>query len=303
MSGSRKYHHVAVLMGGLSSEREISLLSGRAASDALTELGYKVTDIDVGRNVAEQLQQTAPDVALIALHGRYGEDGSIQGLLEWMGIPYTGSGVLASAAASDKLMTKTLLTAAGIPTPAFTEISRETDQVSVPFPLVVKPNVGGSSIGIQAVKDAGELPTALEKAFSEDGRVYVEESISGREITVSVVNGKALPIVEIIPPAGLFSFEAKYTPDAGTRYIVPAELPDRAAGKATEASLATYRTIGCAGAARVDLMLDDTLNPWVLEINTIPGMTRTSLLPKAASAAGLSFPDLMERMLEGAVQP
>ena len=302
MSDPRTYSHVAVLMGGLSSEREISLLSGRAASSALAERGYQVTDIDVGRDVAEQLRNAAPDVALIALHGRYGEDGTIQGVLEFLKIPYTGSGVLASAAANDKLMTKTLLSTAGIPTPEFAEVTRGAVQVSVPFPLVVKPNVGGSSIGIQAVKDAGDLPAALKDAFSEDGRGYVEASISGREITVSVVGGEALPIVEIVPPAGLFSYDAKYT-DAGTRYIVPAKLPDKVAKKATEVSLATYRTLGCAGAARVDLMLDDALNPWVLEINTIPGMTRTSLLPKAASAAGLSFPDLMERMLEGAIQP
>lgn len=301
MSGLR-YEHVAVLMGGLSSERDISLLSGRAASDALKQRGYRVTDVDVDRDVARVLGELRPDAALNALHGRMGEDGTIQGLLEFLRIPYTGSGVLASAAAADKILTKKILTASGVPTPEFAEVDRASRTVPLPCPLVVKPNVGGSSIGIRFVKDPAELADALDDAFSEDGRVYVESAVPGRELTVSVVNGEPLPIVEIVAASGFYSYQAKYQ-DAGTQYVVPADLPKAVAERVTEAAVATYRELGCAGAARTDVMLDDDMNPWVLEINTIPGMTEKSLLPKAAAAAGISFADLMERMLEGAVTP
>jgi len=294
--------HVAVLMGGVSSEREISLTSGRAASDALKRLGYRVTDVDVGWDVAGVLRELAPDVAFIALHGRYGEDGTIQGLLHMLRIPYTGSGVLASAAAGDKLMTKRLLRAAGVPTPDFEEVRPETTAVAVPYPLVVKPNLGGSSIGIRRVKCAVGLGDALTEAFAEDTRVYVEREVAGREVTVSVLHGEALPVVEIVSPSGIFSFEAKYQ-DAGTRYIAPAELPADVAGAATHAAVETYRAVGCTGAARVDLMLDDQLQPWVLEINTIPGLTRKSLLPMAAGAVGIGFDQLIGRMLEQTVAP
>ncbi|MFQ5508504.1 MAG: D-alanine--D-alanine ligase [Leptospirillia bacterium] len=300
--------HVVVLMGGRSSEREISLTSGRAAARALAGLGHRVTEIDAGADtesyggLAGRLAELSPDVVFIALHGRFGEDGTIQGLLELLGIPYTGSGLLASAVATHKLMSKRLMVAAGIPTPAFEEVYPDTLSLTIPYPVVLKPNRGGSSIGIREVKGPESLAGALDLAFAEDEHAYAEAMISGREVTVSVLAGNPLPIVEIVPPAGIFSFEAKYG-DAGTRYVVPAELKADVATTVSEVALATYRTLDCAGAARVDLMLDADMKPWVLEINTIPGMTPTSLLPKAAGAVGMSFSELIQHMLDAAVTP
>ncbi|MDH5525923.1 MAG: D-alanine--D-alanine ligase [Nitrospirota bacterium] len=300
MSGTGNIRRVAVLMGGRSSEREISLTSGRAAAGALAAIGLEVTEIDAGADLADQLKKARPDAVFIALHGRLGEDGTVQGMLEYMGIPYTGSGVLASAAAADKLVTKNLLTAAGVPTPAFETLSPTTTAIALPYPVVVKPVVGGSSIGIQYVKDAAALPGAVAEAFQEDSHAYAEAAVSGREVTVSVLDGEPLPIVEIVPAAGFFTFEAKYQKGSGTQYVVPAELPAAEAAAISSEAVAAYRTLGCRGAARVDVMLDANLNPWVLEVNTIPGMTATSLLPKAARAAGMSFEELIERMIHGA---
>lgn len=298
---------VAVLLGGLSSEREISLLSGTAAADALVELGHAVTRVDVGWDAPEVLGTLAPDAAFVALHGRYGEDGVIQGLLTLLRIPFTGSGVAASACAFDKVLTKGVLRAQGVPTPAYQCLpagaAGSLVRPEIAFPLVVKPRRGGSSIGISVIKssEGGEaLEAAVAAARDQDAEVYLEAAVAGREVTVGVMDGEPLPIVEIVPAAGIFSYEAKYT-DAGTRYIVPALLPEAKARRIRDAAVATYRAIGCAGAARVDLMLDDALNPWVLEINTIPGLTRKSLLPKAAAAAGMTFPDLVARMLAGAL--
>jgi D-alanine-D-alanine ligase len=294
-------YHVAVLMGGLSSEREISLTSGRAAADALESLGHRVSRVDVGWDVAERLKELAPDAAFVALHGRYGEDGVIQGLLTLLRIPFTGSGVTASACAFDKLLAKRVMAAAGVPTPACEVVpARGPVTTRLPFPLVVKPRRGGSSIGILRVKGPEGLAEAVDEARREDPEVYLEAAVTGREVTVSVLDGEALPIVEIVPPAGMFDFEAKYT-DAGTRYITPADLPPEAAARIQQAAVATYAALGCGGAARVDFMLDDTLAPWVLELNTVPGLTPTSLLPKAAKAAGMDFPALIGRMLAGAL--
>jgi len=291
---------VAVLMGGLSSEREISLLSGGAAADALVELGHDVTRVDVGWDAARVLSDLAPDAAFVALHGKYGEDGIIQGLLSLLRIPFTGSGVAASACAFDKVLAKGVLRAQGVPTPAYQCLPEGAPvRPEIAFPLVVKPRRGGSSIGVSTVKGGEALDAAVAAARAEDAEIYLEAAVPGREVTVSVLDGEPLPIVEIVPAAGIFSYEAKYT-EAGTRYIVPADLPDAKAERIREASVATYRALGCGGAARVDLMLDDALNPWVLEINTVPGLTRKSLLPKAAAAAGMAFTDLIARMLAGA---
>jgi D-alanine-D-alanine ligase len=198
-----------------------------------------------------------------------------------------------------------VLSASGVPTPAYEPVP-EGDLAgfspSLPFPLVVKPCRGGSSIGVNVAKGPEALHEAIAEARREDAGVYLEAAVPGREVTVSVLDGEALPIVEIVPPAGLFDFAAKYT-DAGTRYIVPAELPDTAAERIRAASVATYRALGCGGAARVDLMLDDDLEPYVLEINTVPGLTPKSLLPKAAGAIGIGFTELIGRMLAGARLP
>jgi D-alanine-D-alanine ligase len=291
---------VAVLMGGLSSEREISLLSGNAAADALAELGHDVTRVDIGWDAAQVLADLAPEAAFVALHGKYGEDGVIQALLTLLRIPFTGSGVAASACAFDKVLAKGVLKAQGVPTPAYQCLAAGASvRPEIAFPLVVKPRRGGSSIGVSTVKGGESLDAAVAAARAEDPEVYLEAAVPGREVTVSVLDGEALPVLEIVPAAGIFSYEAKYA-DSGTRYLCPADLPEAKAARIREASVATYRALGCAGAARVDLMLDDALNPWVLEINTIPGLTRKSLLPKAAAAAGMSFTDLIARMLAGA---
>jgi D-alanine-D-alanine ligase len=290
-------------MGGSSSERDISLTSGRAAAAALGELGHKVTSIDVRPDVAARLTECAPDAVFIALHGRGGEDGHIQGLLATMGLPYTGSGVLASAACCDKVITKRLLTQAGIPTPLLFSAPGNGPLPTTAYPVVVKPNHGGSSIGIHMVDTPAALGTALSAALAEEAEVLVEAAIIGREITVSVLDGEALPVLEIIPRNGFFSFEAKYQKDSGTDYQVPANLPDSVSKQAQNIAVKSYNTLKCAGAARVDLMLDAELNPWVLEINTIPGMTLTSLLPKAAAAVGIPFNKLMGRILDLAVVP
>ncbi len=291
--------HVAVLLGGLSSERDISRTSGVATANALTALGYRVTQVDVGRDLSEVLRELAPDVVFNALHGRYGEDGIVQGVLELLELPYTGCGVLASATASDKLTTKKLLRSCQIATPDWQEIHSPDDTITLPFPLVIKPNEGGSSIGIQRLTGPEQLASALPEAQAESARVFVEQTIVGRELTVAVLDGEALPVVEIVPDGDMFSFEAKYS-DCGTRYLVPASLPDAVTQQVSDMALATYTELGCRGAARVDLMLDENDQPWVLEINTIPGLTPKSLLPMAAQAVGMDFQALIERILQGA---
>ncbi len=305
MTTALKYSRVAVLMGGLSTEREISLTSGRAAAAALSALGCRVTPIDVGADVAVKLAEADPQLAFIALHGPGGEDGTIQGMLEVMGLPYSGSGVLASAACCDKAMTKRLLSAAAIPTPPFTLIGDLTDAdlPRLDYPVIVKPNRGGSSIGIQRVQDREALSGAVGAALAEDGGALIETWIEGRELTVSVVDGAALPVIEIVAASGLFSFQAKYDKQAGTRYDVPADLPAEVTERVSDTALQSYRALGCAGAARVDIMLAADGTPWVLEINTIPGMTPTSLLPKAAACAGIDFNTLIRRMANLAIVP
>ncbi len=305
MTQPATYGHVAVLMGGTSSEREISLTSGRAVADALVALGHRVTTIDAGADVAARLERARPDLAFIALHGPGGEDGTIQGLLEVMGIPYTGSGVLASAACQDKAVTKKLLAESAIATPAFSRVGaplggRLPEQS---YPVIVKPNRGGSSIGIRRVDSAADLGSAVDTALEQDGEVLIEQYIHGRELTVSVLDGTALPVVEIVAADGLFSFEAKYSKSAGTRYDVPATLSTALAQAVQRTAVQSYHALGCAGAARVDIMLDENDTPWVLEINTIPGMTPTSLLPKAAACAGMDFNTLIDRMAALALGP
>ncbi|MDH4229881.1 MAG: D-alanine--D-alanine ligase [Nitrospirota bacterium] len=299
-SAPLRFRHVAVLLGGRSSEREISLTSGRAAAEALRSLGYRVTEVDAADDLPQKLREAAPEAAFIALHGRLGEDGTVQGLLEVMGIPYTGSGVLASAAAADKLATKRLMAALGVPTPAYEVLTPATGSIRLPYPVVVKPVIGGSSIGVHYVKDAAGLAAAVSEAFAQDSRAYAEAAVTGREVTVSVLDGEPLPIVEVVAAAGMFTFEAKYKKDSGTRYLVPAELPASCSEAVSKAAVAAYTALGCRGAARVDVMLDANLSPWVLEVNTIPGMTPTSLLPKAARAVGVSFEQLIGRMMHGA---
>ncbi len=292
---------VAVLLGGRSDEREVSLKTGKAVADALRRLGHGVLEVDAGEDLAGRLSEIRPEAAFVALHGRWGEDGTVQGLLELLAIPYTGSGVLASALAMDKDASKRMFRAWGVPTAPWTVLEPgappRADEVG--FPAVVKPARGGSTLGVSVVHRPGDLAGAVETARRSDPRVVVERYVEGRELTVGVLDGEALPVVEIVPESGFYDYRAKYT--AGkTRYLCPASLPEPVTARVTEAGLAAYRALGCSGAARVDVRLDPDGNPWVLEVNTIPGMTPTSLLPKAAAAIGLDFDALVARILAGA---
>ncbi len=292
---------VALLLGGRSAEREVSLRTGAAVADALRRLGHDVVEVDAGTDLPLRLAGVRPEASFVALHGRWGEDGTVQGMLEIMGIPYTGSGVLASSLAMDKALSKVVLRSAGIPTPDFQVLARGQgpEAIELEPPYVVKPPREGSTLGIRVIRDTGESPSALDAARKYDHEVLVEKFVAGREITVGVLEGEGLPLVEIVPRSGFYDYEAKYTPGC-TEYRCPAPLPEEAAAEAGRIAVLAYRALGCDGAARVDLMLDGGGNPWVLEANTIPGMTPTSLLPKAAAAAGLSFDALVGRILSGA---
>lgn len=291
---------VAVLMGGLSSEREISLKSGKAVLGALQERGWNAVGIDVGRDLPMRLAEAGVGAAWIALHGRYGEDGCVQGVLELLGIPYTGSGVRASAIAMDKVVTKRLV--AGLPGVVLARdaVVRAGDPMpDLGGPVILKPADGGSTIGTAIVREASGWEAALRAASAEAAQVIVEEVVTGEEITVAVLDGDPLPVVRIIPDSGFFDFEAKYMKGL-TTYECPAQLPEAATSWAQAAAKATYHAVGCRGLARADFIVRPDGTPVFLEINTIPGMTATSLSPMAAAANGVSFGDLVERLLRSA---
>jgi D-alanine-D-alanine ligase len=306
---------VAVLKGGSSLERTVSLRSGARVENALARLGHDVVAIDVGADFVDRLHADRPDVAFVALHGRGGEDGTVQELLELVGVPYTASGPGACARCMDKVVAKHALRDAGIPTPDFYAFSQAAFEdlgaakalpaieERLDFPIVVKPAAGGSALGIKFARSAADVPGALVAAFSYDTKVLLERYVEGRDLAVSVLDGpdgpRALPVVEAIPTGDSYDFEARYEIGA-TRFVCPAELPEEVTARAQELALATWRTLGCAGFARVDLMVDgDELT--VLEANAIPGLTDTSLLPLAADAAGIGFDDFVARMLDLAV--
>ena len=305
---------VAVLKGGKSLERGVSLRSGARVEDALKRLGHEALPVDAGADLVERLLAEEPEVAFVALHGRGGEDGTAQELLEILGISFTGPGVAACTLCMDKALAKHALRAAGIPTPDWFAINqvalRELGagealgglERRLGFPLVVKPSRGGSALGVKFAADAAEVPAALVSAFSYDDRVLLERFVDGRELAVSILGGEALPIVEAIPAGGdRYDFEARY--EIGrTRFECPANLDPDQAEAVTEAALGAYEALGCAGFSRVDLILAED-GPQVLEVNAIPGLTDTSLLPQAAEAAGQSFEDLVERILELALEP
>ena len=294
---------IGVLMGGMSTERQVSLQSGQAVLAALVERGHRAVAVDVGPNLAATLIDAAVDVAWIALHGRFGEDGCVQGLLEVMGIPYTGSGVQASAVAMDKLATKRAVQGCAEIVMAPDVVVRRGEPVpaELPLPAVVKPAVGGSSIGIAVVRTEAERDRAVEAALELDGIALVEAFVEGLEITVAVLDGAPLPVVAIQPVDGWFDLDAKYT-KGKTVYTVPAPISAEAAAKAQAAAVAAYRQIGCQGLSRADFILPagPDADPVFLEINTLPGMTPTSLSPMAAGEVGISFSELCERILSGA---
>ncbi len=321
---------VAVLMGGRSSEREISLRTGRGIAQSLRNLGHEVASIDAadGRLLpAGDEEKGAPpldalepvgdsaitrpeilanaDVVFIALHGAMGENGTLQALLDLTGKPYTGSGMRASAIAMDKAMTKRIFEQAGIPTPRWQLLPRTGGVPDVDmnqlggFPVVVKPNEEGSSVGLTVVKEASQLGEALRKA-GDLGEILIEEFAGGRELTVAVLGDQVLPIVEIRPKSGLYDYQSKYTAGA-SEYFCPADLPAPLAKRVSELGERAVRVLGCRGAARVDFRLGRDDVPFCLEVNTIPGMTPTSLVPMAAKAAGMTYDQLVARMLELAV--
>jgi D-alanine-D-alanine ligase len=308
-SASRRFQHVAVLMGGLSAEREVSLSSGKACADALESAGYKVTRIDAGRDLAAQLAAVRPQVCFNALHGRWGEDGCVQGLLELMGIPYTHSGVLASAVAMHKERAKEVMRAAGVPVVDGKIVARaEAARAHVlPRPYVLKPVTEGSSVGVFIVRRDHEHPP---QQLNDPGWTYGEELLAerfipGRELTCAVMGDKALGVTEIIPAEtlGFYNYESKYAP-GGSRHLVPAPVSPNVYELVQKLTLMAHKALGCRGVSRADFRFDDTPEGtgqiYCLEVNTQPGMTQTSLVPELAAHAGLSFAELVSWMVEEA---
>lgn len=288
-------------MGGLSAEREVSLKSGIAVQQALLARDYTAIPIDVGRNLAEVLSSQRIDAAFIALHGRYGEDGCVQGLLELLQIPYTGSGVLASALAMHKLYSKQVFSAAGLTIAPYVAVSKgETCTVaSLPFPLpvVVKPVQEGSSVGVSIVKQPEQLQAALDEAFRYDQLALVEQFIKGQEVQVGILDNRAIGAIEIIPKNEFYDFEAKYS-DGMAEHIFPARLSAELYHKVQQQGELAHSALGCDGYSRVDFLVTDSGDCFLLEVNTLPGMTALSLLPEiAAKGAGLSFEELAERII------
>lgn len=292
-----KNKKITILYGGQSGERDVCLSTGNAVYEVLKNAGYKnINLLDVDNTVAQKLISNRPDVCFIALHGTYGEDGRIQGLLDILEIPYTGSGVSASSASFDKVITKQIIQTNGIPSAEYyLPMLGEKKEI---MPCVVKPAREGSTIGITIVKEQAELSDAIKFAASHDKKVIVEKFIEGKEITVSILDGQVLPAIWIKPKKGFYDYESKYTIGM-TEYIFETGLTSKQMDYVNELALKTYKAMECIAAARVDFIFDG-VEAWVLEVNTLPGMTSTSLLPKAADAAGISFLELVEKLLKGA---
>jgi len=302
---------IGVLLGGRSTEREVSLRTGKAIYQALLKKGYDAVKIDVDKNIAENLKNNGIELAFIALHGKYGEDGTVQGLLEMLDIHYTGSGVLASAIAINKITTKKILMQAGLPTPEFIVITRHeykkqstaatTKQVmQLGLPVVVKAATQGSTIGISFVYHEDEIQPSLESSFKYDPEVIVEKMVPGMEITASVLGNEepqALPLIEIVSNTGVYDYKAKYTVGL-SEHIIPPRIADEVQIRIKELAKRAYQAIGCRGLARIDFMVNNKGEPYILEANTIPGMTETSLFPDAARAAGISFEELVDKLVK-----
>jgi D-alanine-D-alanine ligase len=307
MSSTTNFGKVGVLYGGRSAEREVSLMSGTGVHQALLEAGVDAHLFDTGEKSLADLAAAGFERVFIALHGRWGEDGTIQGALELLGIPYTGSGPAACALAMDKVMTKRVWLHHALPTPRFVVMDADTVPESVPerlgLPLIVKPTHEGSTLGLTKVNLPGSMTGAYELAAKFDEYVLAEEFVAGRELTVAILGGgkdaRALPVIEIIAPGGNYDFKNKYYTD-DTRYVCPAELPPALAAHIQEICVMAYRSLGCEGWGRVDVMLDTTSKPFLLEANTSPGMTGHSLVPMAAKAAGISYAELCVDILRTA---
>jgi D-alanine-D-alanine ligase len=302
---------VAVLMGGRSAERDVSLNTGTQVAAALADCGYDVVTIDTGApGFIEEIQAAVPDVVFIALHGRFGEDGTIQGLLELLDIPYVGSGVLASALAMNKVQSKHIYAAAGLNSPAYEVVRRaapydvEALTAALGPKTVVKPANEGSSVGMTIVSDPTELEDAIEFAFRHDPLVLVERFEPGVEVTVGVIGNEelsALPTLEIVPVNAFYDYESKYVPGM-SRHIIPAGVSEEARAECQRLAVEAHRALGCAGMSRSDTIVTAAGEVFLLETNTIPGMTKTSLLPDAAAAAGITFPQLCDRLVSLAME-
>ncbi len=307
----RHTEKILVLKGGVSTERDVSLRSGDAVAQALTEAGYAVEALDITAETVPLLAAKKPDLVFLALHGKGGEDGSIQGLLEWLGLPYTGPGVASSAVCMDKILTKRVLSSAGVATAPFAVLSgRESAEEALSLvrplglPLVLKASRQGSSIGTVIVRKEEDFAAAFRETASYGDAILAEAFLSGMELTVPVLGEEepeALPVIEITAEGAFYDFASKYTP-GGSHHIIPARLPEETRAKVERLALAAYRAAGCRGFSRVDCMLNGEGEPFVLEINTIPGMTAQSLLPDAGRAVGLSFPALAEKIVMSALK-
>lgn len=299
-----KDKRIGVLMGGLSAERDVSLKSGGAVHQALLAQGFNAIAIDVGHDLAEVLSSQQIDVAFIALHGRYGEDGCVQGVLELLGIPYTGSGVLASALAMHKLYSKQVFAATGLTITPYVAVSTGETCVAAelpfPLPVVVKPVQEGSSVGVSIVKQPEQLQAALDEAFRYDRLALVEQYVKGQEVQVGILDNRAIGAIEIVPKNEFYDFEAKYS-DGMAEHIFPARLAPELYRKVQQQGELAHKALGCDGYSRVDFLVTDSGDCYLLEVNTLPGMTALSLLPEiAAKGAGLSFGELTERIIRSA---
>jgi len=304
---SRNFGRVGVLYGGRSAEREVSLMSGQGVHEALRSAGVDAHLFDTGTRTLVDLINAGFDRVFIALHGRYGEDGTVQGLLELMQLPYTGSGVMASSLAMNKIMTKKVWLEQGLPTPAYAVLDQDSDLEKVAetlgLPLIVKPPHEGSTLGVTKVQSLQQLREAFEFASRFDAEVLAEQFISGRELTVPVLgkgaSARALPVIEIVAPDGNYDYEHKYVSN-DTRYLCPAPLSEDTTTELMRLAERAYTALGCEGWGRADFMLDDQGRPWLLEMNTSPGMTSHSLVPMGAKAAGMSYAELCLAILESA---
>ncbi len=294
-------------MGGWSSEREISLVSGRKAAESLRKQGFKVTEIDVGRNLASVLKKEKIEIAFMALHGVPGEDGTVQGLLEILGIPYTGSGVMASAISMNKIITKVVLQENGIKVPKDYQLKTQDSKLKVEDvievlglpPYIVKTINGGSSVGVEIVKNPDDLESTFNRIKEKYQDVFIEEFIKGREITVGILSDEVLPVAELITKNEFFDYQAKYTSGI-TEEIIPAKLPEKIYKKAQSFAIRSHQAIGCKGFSRIDMMVKND-DIWVLEVNSIPGLTDMSILPMEAKHIGISYAEVIYRMLESAI--
>jgi len=301
----KNYGKIGILAGGPSSEREISLRSGKSVHDALVREGVDAIFLDVRSDVCDIIKRNNIDVVFIALHGRFGEDGTVQKMLDGLGIPYTGSGAEASKAAMDKIATKKIFMDSGIPTPRYTVFENGgydiKDADALGLPIVIKPQLEGSSIGLSVVREKGSLKEALEKAFVYGEKALAEEYIEGRELTVGLLDDAPLPVIEIVTKANIYDYKAKYS-DPETQYLVPAPIDEKTSGRVQELGRRAHAALGCRCFSRVDMMMSGSGDIFVLEANTIPGMTERSLLPKAAGATGLGFGQLCIRLIEDALK-